>query len=115
MAFVVLQPGVDASADELLAYAHQQILERAAVPKRIVFLDEIPTTAVGKIFRPALRQQITQTVIEEALEAAGVSAAVKATLDSKKGMMIDIRLKDQDQYKAAESTLEGYPGTIRYN
>ena len=115
MAFVVLQPGADVSADELLVYAHQQILERAAVPKRIVFLDEIPTTAVGKIFRPALRQQITQTVIQEALEAAGVSAAVKATLNSKKGMMVDIRLKDQDQYKAAESTLEGYPGTIRYN
>lgn len=115
MAFVVLQPGADASADDLLAYAQEQIQERAAVPKRIVFLNEIPTTAVGKIFRPALRQQITQTVIEETLEAAGISAAVTVTQDSKKGMMVDITLKDATQLNSAESALEGYPCTTRFH
>lgn len=115
MAFVVLQPGANVSAETLLAYAQQAIKERAAIPKRIVFLSEIPTTAVGKIFRPALRQQITCTVIEEVLASADIRAAVTTRLDSKKGMTIDIDLKDKGQLQSAESILEGYPCTIRFH
>nr|NLU60357.1 hypothetical protein [Pseudomonas sp. BIGb0427] len=33
------------------------ISERAAVPKRIEFLEALPLTAVGKIFKPALQQR----------------------------------------------------------
>lgn len=109
MAFVVLKPSATASADELLAYAQQEIQERAAIPKRIVFLDEIPTTAVGKIFRPAMRQHITATVIQEALLAANISAEVSAKIDSKLGMKVEVRLANPEQQQSAESTLESYP------
>lgn len=109
MAFVVLKPSATASAEELLAYAQQEIQERAAIPKRIVFLDEIPTTAVGKIFRPAMRQRITATVIQEALLAADISAEVSAKIDSKLGMKVEVRLANPDQQQSAESTLESYP------
>ncbi|MNM99257.1 AMP-binding domain protein [compost metagenome] len=33
------------------------ISERAAVPKRIEFVEALPLTAVGKIFKPALQQR----------------------------------------------------------
>lgn len=114
MAFVKLTPGTEATADELLQYAQQEIQERAAVPKRIIFVDEIPTTAVGKIFRPALRQQITQQVVEEALLTKDIVAVVTARLDSKKGMTISVTLNDPEQQGLAESALEGYPGQIDF-
>lgn len=114
MAFVKLTPGTEATADELLQYAQQEIQERAAVPKRIIFVDEIPTTAVGKIFRPALRQQITQQVVQEALLTKDIVAGVIAKLDSKKGMTISVTLNDPEQQGLAESALEGYPGQIDF-
>lgn len=113
MAFVVLKPGASATADELLAYAQEEIHERAAIPKRVVFLDEIPTTAVGKIFRPAMRQQITATVVQEALQAAGINAKVSARVDSKLGMTVTVQLNDKTQQQLAESALESYPCHFR--
>lgn len=114
MVFVTLAPGANITADELLQYAQQEIQERAAIPKRIVFIDAIPTTAVGKIFRPALRQQITQEIIQEALQAEQIEATATAKLDSKKGMTVSVVLTDPAQQSQAESTLEGYPCQVGF-
>lgn len=54
VAYVALKPGAQATADELLQFAVDAIPERAAVPKEIIVLDALPTTAVGKIFKPEL-------------------------------------------------------------
>ena len=65
VAYVELKPGTTATEEELLEFAQQNIGERAAVPKRIYILDEIPLTAVGKIFKPAL----TRTQVKDVYEA----------------------------------------------
>ena len=60
MAFVVKVPGSEINEQQLLEYCAEEITERAAIPKRIVFLDKMPLTAVGKIYRPSLRQHISE-------------------------------------------------------
>lgn len=56
VAYVTLKPGHLVISEELLQYAALNIPERAAVPKAIYIIKEMPVTAVGKIFKPALRQ-----------------------------------------------------------
>ncbi len=58
-AYVVLQPGYepsDALADELIAFVKERIA-KYKYPRWIVFVDELPKTATGKIQRYKLRQQ----------------------------------------------------------
>ncbi|WP_280151761.1 acyl-CoA synthetase [Piscinibacter sp. XHJ-5] len=59
IAYVSLQPGVDADSESLLRFAAQRIPERAAIPKFVKIVREMPLTAVGKIFKPALRKDAT--------------------------------------------------------
>ncbi len=56
-AFVVLRPGAELQADALLAEVAPQVYERPACPKRVVLVPALPLTAIGKVFKPALRLQ----------------------------------------------------------
>jgi fatty-acyl-CoA synthase len=79
VAYVVARPGGPApSADELLAFAAAHIGERAAYPKRIAVLPALPLTAIGKVYKPALRAMALQRVIEERLARAGLDGRVRA-------------------------------------
>jgi long-chain acyl-CoA synthetase len=53
LAFVVLEPGAEVSADELIALAHEH-LARYKCPSRIVFVDELPRNSLGKLLRREL-------------------------------------------------------------
>jgi len=50
VAYVVLKAGATITEQDLLDHAQQTVRERAAIPKSIVILDQMPMTAVGKIF-----------------------------------------------------------------
>jgi long-chain acyl-CoA synthetase len=52
-AWVVVQEGQTLTADDLIAFAGEQ-LARYEVPTRIEFVDELPRTTVGKILRREL-------------------------------------------------------------
>jgi fatty-acyl-CoA synthase len=67
VAFVTLKPGKQASAEELLKFAEPLIPERPAVPKSISIIDSMPLTAIGKIYKPALRLRAIESVIAERL------------------------------------------------
>ncbi len=54
-AFVVLRPGESVDAAALLQAVAPRVYERPAVPKRVVIVEALPLTAVGKVFKPALR------------------------------------------------------------
>ncbi len=56
-AFVVLRPGATLDAAALLAEVAPQVYERPACPKRVVVVPALPLTAIGKVFKPALRLQ----------------------------------------------------------
>ncbi len=53
-AFVVRKPGVDATEDALLEHCREH-LARYKVPKSVVFREELPTSAAGKILKRALQ------------------------------------------------------------
>ena len=58
VAFVTLKAGAMIEAEALLQAVAPTVYERPAVPKRVIILDAMPVTAVGKIFKPALREQL---------------------------------------------------------
>ena len=57
---------------ELLAWAGTAIGEPAARPKRIYPVSEIPVTAMGKQFKPALIADAAVRAVADALDAAGL-------------------------------------------
>ncbi len=90
--YVELCEGCSVDERSLLAFARAHVPEKAAVPKRIVILPELPKTAVGKIFKPDLRRRAIMRVFDEALAAAGLEArVVKVVEDRRRGhvAMID--------------------------
>jgi fatty-acyl-CoA synthase len=84
VAYVELVKGASASVDDLMAFAVQHIHERAAVPKYIEVLPELPKTAVGKVFKPDLRRLAITRVFDAALAEAGIPARVGAVVEDKK-------------------------------
>ena len=98
-AFVELVAGASVTPDELRAYAEKHIPERAALPKHIEILDELPKTAVGKVFKPDLRRSAITRIYDAALEKAGSSARVSAVIeDKKRGLVAQISGKaDADE------------------
>ena len=84
VAYVELVAGAKTSEAELLSFLKDRIVERAAMPKRIEILDELPKTAVGKIFKPDLRSRAIVRVYDAALKEAGVPARVAGVVEDRK-------------------------------
>ena len=74
--FLALRPGTSAAAQAILEEVRPRIAERAAVPKRVTILDAVPTTAIGKVYKPALRARAAEVKISEML--FGLGCSVKA-------------------------------------
>lgn len=53
-AYVVLRPGVSATASELLHWAREN-MANYKVPRAITFLSDLPRNAAGKVLKTALR------------------------------------------------------------
>lgn len=83
-AFVELVDGATVSVEELMEFANKHIHERAAYPKHLEIMDELPKTAVGKIFKPDLRKSAITRVYNAALDKAGVPAQVTSVMEDKK-------------------------------
>lgn len=66
--FVQLHEGAQVTPEQVLSYLAEQIGERAAIPKEAFILDQLPLTAVGKLFKPKLRWLATERVYRGALQ-----------------------------------------------
>jgi len=85
------------TVDELMAFAKEHVLEKAAHPKHMKIMDELPKTAVGKIFKPDLRRDAITRVFDGALDKAGVAARVDHVIDDKKrGLVAKIAMNGAD-------------------
>jgi fatty-acyl-CoA synthase len=77
VAFVTLADGAQATEAELVAYAAAHVDEGPARPKRVIVLDAMPMTNVGKIYKPDLRRLATavavESVVARTLQAAGLT------------------------------------------
>ena len=68
----------------------------------------MPMTAVGKIFRPALRQQISAAILQEHLEREHINATVETRFDNKKGMAATVVLQDPARQEETRALLSSY-------
>ena len=82
--YLELVDGAEADLDDLMAYARAHIHERAAVPKYIEVLDELPKTAVGKIFKPELRKRAIRRVFTDVFEQGGFDARCDEVVECKR-------------------------------
>ena len=72
VAYVQLKQGSRATEEELAEFARARIGERAAQPKFIRLIDQIPLTSVGKLFKPALKKREIKDAIADALGNAEI-------------------------------------------
>ena len=96
-AFVELVAGASVTEKELIEFCKTHVQERAAQPKHMTILDELPKTAVGKVFKPDLRKMAITRVYDAALEKAGVASRVVSVIDDKKrGLVAQLSASSDD-------------------
>jgi fatty-acyl-CoA synthase len=91
VAYVTLRQGAGVTEDELLAFARTSINEPPALPRRLFVLEQLPMTAVGKIYKPALRQDCAERHLREVLQGDPV-AALTVREESGRGQVVRIEL-----------------------
>jgi fatty-acyl-CoA synthase len=73
VAYFTLRQGASVTEEDLLAFATANINEPPALPKRVFRLDQLPVTAVGKIYKPALRHDSTRRKLSQVLGAEPIA------------------------------------------
>ena len=103
--FVVPAPGARIDVEALKAYLDANVHEPPARPKSVLVIEALPVTAVGKIFKPELRDlAIREKVRLEVERICGqdVSAAIGVSLDARKRTCVDVRLAGATPAQRAE-------------
>ena len=107
--YVELIEGATVTEAELLDFCTENVPERAAYPKHVEIMPELPKTAVGKVFKPDLRKKAITRVYDAALDEAGLSARVQSVIDDKKrGLVAQVSSEDSDDEVSA--VLGGFSG-----
>jgi fatty-acyl-CoA synthase len=110
VAYVQLREGATANEQELLDFAHQHIGERAARPKAVHIIEQMPQTAVGKIFKPALSQREIEQALTAALQAAGIeNSTVRMDPDQSHPQSVIATLPPLANCDTAETVLGAFP------
>jgi fatty-acyl-CoA synthase len=81
VAYVTLAPGATVTEEELRDWASQRVPDRTAAPKTVTVLDALPVTAVGKIYKVALRADATRRELRAALDTVAGVHNVDATVE----------------------------------
>jgi acyl-CoA synthetase (AMP-forming)/AMP-acid ligase II/enoyl-CoA hydratase/carnithine racemase len=112
--FVVPAPGMVIDIDALKGYLEANVPEPPARPRSVLVIDALPVTAVGKIFKPTLRDLAIQEKVRLEVEricGPGASAKVDVSVDSRKRTMVEILLSGGtgDQLAELEDALRPLP------
>jgi fatty-acyl-CoA synthase len=97
--FAVPAPGRTVDVDALKTYLAERVLEPPARPKRVALLDALPVTAVGKIFKPALRDLAVRenSLLEiERIFGPDVEATVEVGKDDQLRTVVTIAVGSAD-------------------
>lgn len=99
-----VQPKTGASIDKqaLEAYCQDHIGERAAIPKEVHIIDEIPLTPVGKVFKPALKRLANVEAVATLLNEHNVAADVTTQEDATYGFITCVKVADPNQLETAK-------------
>jgi fatty-acyl-CoA synthase len=80
VAFVTLTAGSALTPDQLEAWAAEHVPERAAAPKHVEIIDEIPLTTIGKQYKPELRRRAAEQAAHDAIAETPLGDQVRAVL-----------------------------------
>ncbi|WP_209424441.1 acyl-CoA synthetase [Pararhodobacter sp. SW119] len=108
-AYVELVADAKATPKELLEHVSDRIAERAAIPKHIEVLDELPKTAVGKVFKPDLRRRAITRVLDADFAEKKLSARVADVVEEKKrGLVARIDRKGETDEAGVCGVMDNY-------
>ncbi len=107
VAYVQRAPGANAGAGEIADHVRATIPERAGNPVDIWLMDALPQTAVGKIYKPALRLDAARRAFEAALEPLGAAIEVNVAAHPVHGTLTTVTAPAAERAK-----LEGEIGEI---
>jgi fatty-acyl-CoA synthase len=112
--FVVPVPGASIDVDALKAFLEARVHEPPARPRAVLVIDALPVTAVGKIFKPDLRDRaIGEKVRLEAERICGTAVAVstEVSVDPQKRTCVRVRLtgSTRERRTALENALAPLP------
>jgi fatty-acyl-CoA synthase len=119
VAYVTLRQGLCVTEEELLAFAKGAISEPPALPRRLFVLEQLPATAVGKIYKPALRQHCARRHLLEVLQGEPITDLVVSE-EPGRGHVVRIALGVADEGAAEEARrriaadLKGYLLTLEW-
>ncbi len=105
VAYVVLRPGAQVDAAQLLADVTPTVYERPAAPKRVTILSSLPVTAVGKVYKPALRLLAIETKLAEMLAPLG--APLQVTGEDREGLLVAVLAIGAPHDAALEASVRG--------
>jgi fatty-acyl-CoA synthase len=100
--FVVPQPGATMDIEALSAFLEAHVHEPPARPRNVFLIDALPVTAVGKIFKPALRDRAIEEKVRQeasAFLADDAKIAVEVSLDERKNTIVRVRVTGEDAAK----------------
>jgi fatty-acyl-CoA synthase len=81
VAYVTVVADAGVTAHELQAWAGERVPERAAAPKAVTILPALPVTAVGKLYKLALRADATRRELEHALATLAGIGSIQASVE----------------------------------
>jgi fatty-acyl-CoA synthase len=103
--FVVPAPGQEIDLRDLEIHLERNIIEPPAKPKRVVILEGLPVTAVGKIFKPALRDLAIKEKAKLEIERVfgqAASAEIIVDKDERLNTLVRIVIDTNDDARLRE-------------
>ncbi|MFB4308392.1 acyl-CoA synthetase [Actinomadura sp. GTD37] len=111
-AYLVLVPGASTTLGELHAWAAEHAPEPAAVPRTIHLIDELPVTAIGKIYKPALVLNSIERLIRAELQRTGRTGQVRTELrDGQPHATIRLNTENDNDHARLTDELSRYSFT----
>jgi fatty-acyl-CoA synthase len=119
VAYFTLRKGASVTEEDLLAFAAAGISERPALPRKLFLLDQLPLTAVGKIYKPALRNDCTQRELSQLLAREPIARlAVREAADGRQVVGIELANAEPAVLHASREriadALSGYLFTLEW-
>ncbi|MFM9968754.1 MAG: acyl-CoA synthetase, partial [Burkholderiales bacterium] len=104
VAYVQLVKGSNTTGEEIAAFVREHITERAAAPKEVFVIDEMPLTDVGKPSKVLLRYDAARRAFTAALsDLAGPACQIDVSVgaDATHGTSASVRVKAPTEQRAA--------------
>jgi len=118
--FVQLKPGDQVQVEELETFVRERIVERAAVPKAVHIVPEIPLSGPGKISKLVLRRRAIEDVFRGEIERTEVGASgleISVHDDALSGEVVILASREpfsEADMKSIQAALEDYAIPFRW-